>query len=1188
MSVVAGLLTATVPIVQKIIVDDVIVDGTRELIPWLGVLLAVGLGLFAATGLRRFLGPRFSLGVQDGLRSAIYRHLLTLDERVRANYQSGDIFSRTTADITLLQGILGRVHLVIGHLVFLAAALTSMVLLSVPLALVIGACVPVFLFVAWRMRSRLFPAAWNDQRAIADTTTVVAETVAGVRVIKAFGTADREAARYETEARNLFRSRLRTTRVSAFYGATLEALPALAQVLVVGIGGWLVIEESITIGTFIAFTSFVGQMLRPVRSISVFLTNREQARAGAERIISFLEEDPTVETDDAALKPATTRGSIEFRDVTFGYDHLHPVLEHCSLRIESGERVAIVGPSGSGKSTLAKLLVRMYDVDSGSITLDGSNITSLDLDTLRREIAGVIDEPFLFSASVGENIAFARPAATHADVRYAAEIAGIADLVDQLPDGLDTVLGERGLTLSGGQRQRLALARAVVADPSVLVLDDATSAIDARTESKVFDGLERLSRDRTTIVIAHRRSTLRLVDRIVVMENGRVTASGTTESLLSESEAFRSIWGTSDSDEFIQGPQPARPVGTPSLPAAPDPSHRKRTLAPSAVATPSLIAAVERLPALSGEPDTGLAHTPFVDDFGMRSLIRPFVGPLAIGLALVAASAALALAGPALVGVAMDEGIVPGSLSNLSLSTVWLLVTVVVAWAISRLTTAYTSKTAERMLYVLRVRLFRHLMRLALGFFDRAVTGRIIARMTADIEALATLFQQGLVGTAVSMVTAFGVIIVLLVLDWRLALAVFTTFIPLAIMTAVFRTKARKAHIATRAALSRLYSELGQGIEGIGTTQMHAQEQAMADRLAQRSHDYRDARMRNSKLAAAYFPAVQFLASLASLIVLGVGAILIEDGEISAGLIVAFLLYIGYLFRPMQELSEQLDQWTAARVSLRKIHDLFNEKPEPQFASGLSQDVELRRVELNDVVFAYPGFDTKALDGVSLHIDHGDTIAIVGESGAGKSSLAKLVMAFYQPTSGTVDIDGVDLATLDPARHRNRVGYVPQEPMLFAMSVRDNIAYGRPNATDKEVEDVARLVGVHDTILDLPGGYATHAGKQGRSLSMGERQLICLARALLVEPDLLILDEATANLDLSAERRVQKAMERAAVRRTTLVIAHRLQTVVDADRVVVLDRGRIVEDGQHNDLVAAGGAYAILWRAFADSESQPA
>ncbi len=1181
-SIVGGLLTSSVPIVEKIIIDDVIVGGTRELIPWLSVLLAVGLGLFVATGLRRYLGPRFSLGVQDGLRTAVYRHLLDLDERVRANYQSGDVFSRATADITLLQGVLGKVHLVLGHLVFLATALTAMVLLSVPLALVIGACVPGFLFVAWRMRSRLFPAAWYDQRVIADTTTVVAEAVGGVRVIKAFGTADRESARYEKQVRELFRSRLRTTRLGAFYGATLEALPALAQVLVVGIGGWLVVEGSMTIGTFIAFTSFVGQMLRPVRSISVFLTNREQARAGAERIASFLDEDPSLDTDSAMANAAATSGAVELHDVTFGYDNDHPVLDRCSLRIEPGERVAIVGPSGSGKSTVAKLLVRVYDVDSGFISLDGTDISHLELGKLRREIGGVIDEPFLFSSSVRENIAFGSRTATLADVERAAEIAGIADFINELPDGFDTVLGERGLTLSGGQRQRLTLARAVIADPSVLVLDDATSAIDARTETRVFDQLERLSRDRTTVVIAHRRSTLRLVDRIVVMDRGRVVASGTTESLLEESATFRSIWGASDSDDLAG--QSAIPE-MPDIPTAPDLSHRKRTLAPHAIATPTLMSAVERLPSLMGEPDSNLARRRFTGEFGMRSLVMPFMGPLALGLVLVTLSAALALVGPALVGLAMDNGIIAGSLRSLATTTFWLLATVVVAWAASWLTSAYTSRTAERMLYVLRVRLFRHLMRLPLGFFDRAITGRIIARMTADVEALATLFQQGLVGTAVSMVTALGVVVVLLILDWQLALAVFTTFIPLTIMTAVFRAKAKRAHVVTRAALSRLYSELGDGIEGVGTTQIHVQEEAMVNRLAMCSSDYRRARLRSSRLAAAYFPAVQFLASFASLVVLGVGAIRIDDGEISTGLIVAFLLYIGYLFRPMQELSEQLDQWTAARVSLQKIHDLLNEEPEPEFAGSVAKPGGPRQVAFDDVVFSYPGFDTNALDGISLRVDEGETIAIVGESGAGKSSLAKLVMDFYQPTTGSVTVDGIPLVSIDPAQHRRGVGYVPQEPMLFAMSVRANIAYGKPDATDAEVEEVARLVGVHETILRLPEGYATHAGRQGRSLSMGERQLICLARALLLDPGLLILDEATANLDLSSETRVQAAMERAADTRTTLVIAHRLQTVVDADRIVVLDHGRIVEEGPHLELVGSGGTYATLWRAFADAHN---
>jgi ATP-binding cassette subfamily B protein len=1194
-STVGGFAASAGPIVQKVIVDDVILAGSRPLATWLGLLLLVGLIALVTTVLRRYWGSVFSHSVQHDLRVATFRKALALDAMSREEYRPGDMFSRATADVSLLNVVLGRFHNQIGNIVQVIAAIVAMAILSPRLAGIVAICIPAFAVTSRLMRSRLFPATWHSQRSLAVVTTKVAETVGSIRVVKAFGQSATEAEKYAQTSRDLFRSRLRVLRLGSFYGATLEALPGIGQVLVVVVGGLLAIDGQVSPGTFVAFASFVGQLLGPVRSLSRFFSNSQQARAGAERIYSFLDVEPTV-SDGARGTPVPGAGSVQIEDVHFGYGPERQVFSGLTLDIEPGERVAIVGLSGSGKSTLARLLVRMYDVDRGSIRVDGQDVRDHGLADLRERVGGVIEEPFLFSVSIRENIAFGVPSTSDEQIEAAARVAGATEFIDRLPDGYDTIVGERGTTLSGGQRQRLILARAVLNNRKVLILDDATSAIDGRTERAIHDGLARVMTGRTTILFAQRRSTLRLVDRIVVLDDGRVAADGVLQELLEQSDVFQAIWGA-DPGPNGSGP-PAHAPGPSTMHSGrlsdsragriqghlPGIRHAGADSRRAAIPmeTPGLMEAIERLPALDGEPDQSVARDSSPDAFGLRSLIRPFRRPLGVGLILVSVSAGLALVSPLLVREAIDSGILARSRDVVWVVGGLMLLTVIASWHVMRVTSVHTGRTAERMLFVLRVRTFRQLLSLPIGYFDRQRTGRVIARLTADVEALGTLLQDGLIATAVGSVTALGALILLLALNWRLGLGVASMLVPIVLLTFVFRRRARVAHLEARETLSSVYAELAEGIEAATSIQLDRAEGSMVERFAATSREYMQARLRTIRLASGYFPAMRYLADIASVVVLGIGAVMIENDQLTIGLLLAFLLYVNYFFSPMQSLSEQIDLWAAARVSLLKLGGLMAEEPEQTRGDGNLGFVSPDEMSLNGISFSYPTTPTDVIHDLTLDLRPGERLAIVGATGAGKSTLAKLLMGFYQPTSGSVRVRGTSLADLDLVRHRRRIGYVQQEPAVFSATVRENIAYGKPDATDAEVEDAARLVGIHDAVSWLPDGYDTVLSQS--TMSAGERQLICLARAMLIDPDLLILDEATANLDMASEARVQEAMEEISRTMTTVVIAHRLQTVMSADRVVVLEDGRVVEDGSHEGLLAEAGVYASMWSAFAGAD----
>ena len=428
--------------------------------------------------------------LQHDMRRAIHRHLYELDFSRHDELSIGDVMSRATGDLTLIQAFFFSVPMLVANMTLLVVALVVMFVLSPVLSLVVVVFVPVFTFVAIRFRDRVFPATWNDQRLAGAVAGVVDEAVTGVRVVKAFAQEQREFDRLTDRAHELYQSRMRTARYNARYSSTLQVLPMLAQLGVLAFGGWLALRGHLTLGVFLAFASYLVQIITPVRLVASLMATTQQARAGAERVFELLDMEPRVADAPDAVPVTDARGEIELDHVGFGHRGGPATLHDVSLTIRPGERIGLVGASGSGKSTLAYLMARFYDPTSGTVRLDGVDVRRFRLDSLRATVNVTFEESFLFSTTIRENIAFARPGATDAEIEAAARVAHAHDFITAMPTGYDTVVGERGYTLSGGQRQRIALARAALAEPAVLILDDATSAIDAHTEEAIFESLE--------------------------------------------------------------------------------------------------------------------------------------------------------------------------------------------------------------------------------------------------------------------------------------------------------------------------------------------------------------------------------------------------------------------------------------------------------------------------------------------------------------------------------------------------------------------------------------------------------------------------------------------------------------------------------------------------------------------------
>lgn len=1233
-------------------------DGTIATV--INLLVAVALARYVFQFCRRYSAGRLANLLSATLRVQILDSLQALDGKGQDQLRTGQIVSRSISDLNMTQTMVAMMPLILGNVLKFFVVLGMIIWLDPLLALVAVAVIPVLIWLTIHSRTVLFAATWSAQQAVAELASHVEETVTGVRVVKAFAQEDNETAKLNKLSRVVYSEMMRQAKLQAKYQPLAQLIPGLALIVGIGIGGFLALGGHITIGIFFAFTSYISTITSVTAMIAGMVVQIQLGMASAKRVFEVIDlkphrADPT--GNRAASIPSGPLG-VSLSSVEFSVESeasptgAHRVLNGLSLTVAAGETVALVGPPGAGKSMAVQLMTGFYDPDAGTISLEGESgsvdISSVTRADLRAVVSAVFDDPFLYSASIRDNITMGVDA-SDAEVEAAARAAQAHDFIMDLPAKYEEIVGERGLTLSGGQRQRIAIARALFARPKVLILDDATSAIDATTERAIYHYLATELSSTTIIAIAHRESTLQLADRIALVGHGRVADQGTLDHMETNPEFVRLMDARSthsnqleaevelDSPEFAEpswdqlwpsieprslptGATKAmqRSAAIPSAGGAggrrPSGGGRHGGMSGSAAATPAseeLLARVAALPpATSTPPTSGEEFRSELDQVNARSLFGHVVWLIVAVIGLYVVSALTSLAFPTLVRTAIDEGVTPGNSSVLWwVVGIGFLVTIL-GWLATVGSTIVTMLTGERLLYELRIRSYAHLQRLSMSFYERTMSGTIMTRMTTDIDTLSNFLRTGMADTVTAAATLIGIMALLAYTSPDLAMIALIAVPIVTVATFFFRRVSSRLYAQAREEVSAVNAMFHESIAGLRTCQLHGNEARRLASFSAQTQKFTRTRIRAQRAVSIYFPGINALSELTSAAVLGVGAAMVADGEIAAGVLVAFLLYLGRLFGPIQQLSQVFDSYQQAQVGFRRITDLLRTKPEVtnvytntgSFNVGLSdtasgaRQVPLRPlgprdqadqmtasaatedIHLVNVSFAYGKGAAPVLEDFNLSIKSGTTVAIVGTSGAGKSTIIKLLERFYDPTSGRVVAGNVDIATMPLDSWRRHIGFVPQEPHLFAGTVASNIAYGAIGSVSKEeVVAAARRVGALRAIAAIPGGFNAHVGERGRGLSSGQRQLVALARAELIRPSIMLLDEATATLDPATEKAILTASENVMHGRTSIVVAHRLATAARADRIIVIDKGQIIEDGTHEQLLTFGGTYAAMW-----------
>ncbi len=1105
--------------------------------------------------------------VKIKLRRRLYAHSLELGPGYFDRTRTGDVVLTMVEGIERLETFFGQY---LSQIIVCAIAPIAIFVYMATLDIVIALVFLLFAFLTLAVPAMFH--GWNRvsssrrRKSYGELGAEFLDSVQGLATLKAFGQSKIRGAALAERARRLYRS---TMGVVAANGATSGAsifFMAAGAAVALALGAVRVSGGEMELRPLLIVLMLGVEVFRPMRELTNLYHQGMTVLSSAQSVFAMIDEPVTVQEPErtAASRLPDDRPQMTFENVSFGYDGGHrPALADVSFELRQGETLGVAGPSGAGKSTLVWLMYRFYDPQRGTVRLGGHDIREVPIEALRKCMSVVTQDTYLFHGTVADNLRFGKPDATQEELEEAAGAANAHDFIAALPHGYDTVVGERAVRLSGGQRQRLAIARALLKDAPILVLDEALSSVDAENEATIQQALDRLMEGRTTLVIAHRLSSIANADRILVLDDGRIAETGSHQDLIAANGVYAGLMRqqTQPGDREADPDRPAD--GRPHVPSA----HRPEPV----LAVPGHGHAPPATAGGATEADVRSLSV-WVRLFG---LVRPvkfqFLFALALGILHHSSVIVLGAVSALLVGaVFRGDGLaVPIALVGV-FAPLSALLFFLESWQ--------AHDMAYRLLASMRNDLYDKLEPLAPAYLVRRRSGDLVSTVGGDVETIEYFFAHAISPMIVAVLVPGALLIALAFTSWPIAVVLLPFLVAVAVSPFFANTRAERLGHEIRGRMGDIHAFMVDSIQGMREICAFGRGADRNDELESRGWEYARHLVRFQKSQSYQIGFIEAMMGFGGLAVLAMGVWLVLDGQLVRTQLPLVSVLALSAFSPVIELARTMKQLMETLAASRRILAVHDEPVPVRDGPGIPAAAgrAAPSIAFEDVAFAYSEADPEALRGVSFRIGSGQTVALVGRSGAGKTTCAYLAMRFWDPGSGRIELGGNPLTDFELDDLRGRIALVAQDTYLFNDSVRENIRLGRHDATDPEVEEAARQANAHGFIASFPDGYDTLVGERGMQLSGGQRQRVAIARAILKNAPVLILDEATSHLDAASEAVVRDALDRLMQGRTTLVIAHRLSTIRDAHNILVLDEGRLVEQGTHHGLLARQGLYAQL------------